>query len=97
MSRAAALREHDDATDSDHIVDDAGKKTTLSDEFRSAPVIIEHNCWLGVNSVVLKGVTIGHHAIVGANAVVTRDVPPFSTVAGVPARVVGPPRSIQAI
>ena len=84
-------------TDSDHIVDDAGKKTTLSDEFRSAPVIIEHNCWLGVNSVVLKGVTIGHHAIVGANAVVTRDVPPFSTVAGVPARVVGPPRSIQAI
>ena len=84
-------------TDSDHVVDEAGEKTTLCNEFRSAPVIIEHNCWLGVNSVVLKGVTIGHHAVVGANAVVTRDVPPFSTVVGVPAKVVGQARTIQAI
>jgi len=75
-------------TDSDHIVDECGEKTTLCSEFRSAPVVIEHNCWLGVNAVVLKGVRIGHHATVGANAVVTRDVPPGCTVAGVPARVV---------
>jgi acetyltransferase-like isoleucine patch superfamily enzyme len=51
--------------------------------------VIEHNCWLGVNAVVLKGVRIGHHSTVGANAVVTRDVPPRSVVAGVPARVIG--------
>jgi acetyltransferase-like isoleucine patch superfamily enzyme len=75
-------------TDSDHVVDEAGERTTLCTEFRSAPVVIEHDCWLGVNAVVLKGVRIGHHSVVGANAVVTQDVPPFSTVVGAPARVV---------
>ena len=79
-------------TDSDHIVSE-GMETTLRRDFRSAPVVIEHNCWLGVNAVILKGVTIGHHSIVGANSVVTRDVPPFSTVAGVPARVIGTTKS----
>jgi acetyltransferase-like isoleucine patch superfamily enzyme len=43
---------------------------------------------IGVNAVILPGVTIGKGAIVGAGAVVTRDVPPFAIVAGVPARVV---------
>lgn len=76
-------------TDSDHIVDELGDKTTLCRDFRSAPVVIEHNCWLGVNAVVVKGVTIGHHSTVAANAVVTRDVPPGSVVAGAPARMVG--------
>jgi len=80
-------------TDSDHIVDES-QKTTLCPEFRSAPVVIEHNCWVGVNAVILKGVTVGHHSIVGANAVVTRDVPPFSTVAGVPAKAVGQARLV---
>src|ERR1044071_531811 len=42
-------------TDSDHIVDEAGERTTLSNTFRSAAVVIEHDCWLGVNSVILKG------------------------------------------
>lgn len=81
-------------TDSDHIVDES-RKTTLCEEFRSAPVVIEHNCWIGVNAVILKGVTIGHHSVVGANAVVTRDVPPFSTVAGVPAKLVGQGRLVS--
>jgi len=76
-------------TDSDHIVDELGEKTTRCSDFRSAPVVIEHNCWLGVNAVVLKGVRIGHHSTIGANAVVTRNVPAGSIVAGVPARVIG--------
>jgi acetyltransferase-like isoleucine patch superfamily enzyme len=75
-------------TDSDHVVDPKGARTTLCNEFRNAPVFIEHDCWLGVNAVVLKGVRIGHHSIIGANAVVTRDVAPFSTVVGVPGRVI---------
>jgi acetyltransferase-like isoleucine patch superfamily enzyme len=75
-------------TDSDHVVGD-GARTTLSHEFRSAPVIIEHDCWLGVNAVILKGVRIGHHSIVGANAVVTRDVEPHTIVAGIPAKPIG--------
>ena len=76
-------------TDSDHVVDEGGERTTLSKEFRSAPVVIEHDCWLGVNAVVLKGVRIGHHSIIGANAVVTRDVAPYSRVVGAPGRVIG--------
>lgn len=75
-------------TDSDHVVGRGEERTTLCRGFRSAPVVIEHDCWLGVNAVVLKGVRIGHHSIIGANAVVTRDVPPHTTVIGIPARPV---------
>ena len=43
---------------------------------------------LGANSVVLPGVTIGNHSTIGANSVVTKDIPPYSVVAGAPARVI---------
>jgi acetyltransferase-like isoleucine patch superfamily enzyme len=52
------------------------------------PVTIEDDVWIGANATILKGVTIHRGAIVGAGAVVTRDVPSYSLVAGVPARVV---------
>ena len=52
------------------------------------PVTIEDYAWIGMNSIVLKGVRIGRGAIVGAGSVVTRDIPPFSVACGVPARVV---------
>lgn len=52
------------------------------------PVILEDRVWLGNRSIVLKGVTVGHDAVVAAGSVVTRDVPPRTVVAGVPARVV---------
>jgi acetyltransferase-like isoleucine patch superfamily enzyme len=54
-----------------------------------APVRIGAGADIGVNAVILPGVTVGRGAIVGAGAVVTRDVPEFAKVAGVPARVVG--------
>jgi acetyltransferase-like isoleucine patch superfamily enzyme len=75
-------------TDSDHVVDEAGERTAFSRKLQSAPVVIEHDCWLGVNAVILKGVRIGHHSIIGANAVVTRDVAPCSKVVGVPGKVI---------
>ena len=53
------------------------------------PVVIEEDCWIGSHAVILKGVTVGTGAVVAAGAVVTRDVPPFAIVAGVPARVIG--------
>ncbi len=55
----------------------------------AAPVRIEADSWIGARAIVLKGVTVGRCAIVGAGAVVTRDVPPGAIVAGVPAKVIG--------
>ena len=54
----------------------------------NAPIKIGSNCWIGENSRVCKGVTIGDGAIVAANAVVTKDVPANSIAAGNPAKVV---------
>lgn len=51
-------------------------------------VVIEDQCWLGFGCEILSGVHIGKHSIVAARAVVTKDVPPYSIVAGNPARVV---------
>ena len=51
------------------------------------PVTIGNDIWIGANAVILPGVTIGDHSVVAAGAVVTKDVPPHSLVAGVPAKV----------
>lgn len=51
-------------------------------------VTIEDDVWIGANAVILPGVTIGNHCVVAAGAVVTKDVPPHSLVAGVPAKVI---------
>lgn len=56
-------------------------------ELEFGEVVIEDGCDIGVGAIILPGVRIGEGAIVGAGAVVTRDVPPYSVVAGVPARV----------
>lgn len=55
---------------------------------KMAPIHIEDHVWVGQNAVILKGVTIGKGAIIGAFSVVTRDVEPWTVVAGNPARVV---------
>ena len=52
------------------------------------PVTIGDDVWIGANAVILPGVTIGRHVVVAAGAVVTKDVPSFSLVAGVPAKVI---------
>ena len=52
------------------------------------PVIIGNDIWIGANAVILPGVSIGDHSVVAAGAVVTKDVPPHSLVAGVPAKII---------
>ena len=67
-------------TDPNKRIDEQGVSTT--------PVVIEDDIWIGANAVILPGVTIGHHSVVAAGAVVTKNVPPHSLVAGVPAKVI---------
>lgn len=51
-------------------------------------VVIGHDVWIGTGALILSGVTIGNGAVIGARSVVTRDVPPYAVVGGVPARVI---------
>lgn len=55
---------------------------------KTAPIVIEDDVWLATRALVLKGVRIGKGAVVAAGAVVTKDVEPYTLVAGVPAKVV---------
>jgi len=52
------------------------------------PVTIGNDIWIGANAVILPGVTIGDHSVVAAGAVVTKDIPPHTLVAGVPAKII---------
>jgi acetyltransferase-like isoleucine patch superfamily enzyme len=76
-------------TDSDHVVEPDGVPVGRSLKLVTSPVVVEDNCWIGQNAVILKGVVIGHDSIVGANSVVTRNIPPLSVVGGNPARIIG--------
>lgn len=60
----------------------ASQKTTQSE------IIVENDVWLGANCVIVAGVTIGKHSVVAAGSIVTKNVPPFSVVAGNPAKII---------
>ena len=53
-----------------------------------APIIIKDKAWVGFNSIIMKGVTIGEGAVIAAGSVVTKDVPDYTVVGGNPARVI---------
>lgn len=67
---------------------DWGKGVKCWDNVKIAPVCLKRRSWVGFNASILKGVTIGEGAIVAAGAVVTKDVPPYTIVAGNPARII---------
>ena len=70
-----------------HVFSDTGKRID-EQGITTAPVVIEDDIWIGANAVILPGVKIGNHSVVAAGAVVTKDVPPHTLVAGVPAKVI---------
>jgi carbonic anhydrase/acetyltransferase-like protein (isoleucine patch superfamily) len=74
-------------SDHDHEIDDFDK-SPMQSGLKIAPVRIEDEVWIGEGAAILKGVTIGRRAVIGANAVVTKNVPPFTVVGGIPARVI---------
>lgn len=56
--------------------------------YRTAPIIIGHNVWIGARASILRGVSIGDNAVIGANSVVVSDVPEGAVVAGAPAQII---------
>ena len=74
--------------DADHRYDDPGKPVTWQGFEPKGPVRIGSNCWFGVGCVVTGGVQIGERSVIGANSVVTRDLPAGVIAAGAPAKVI---------
>lgn len=74
--------------EANHGFEDISRPVLGAESVSGGPVRIGAGSWLGVGVCILPGVTIGRHCIIGANAVVTRDVPDYSIAAGSPARVI---------
>lgn len=80
----------------DTITDDEKDKYDVNHEY-DQDVIIEEDVWCGANVTILKGVTIGRGSIIAAGAVITKDIPRYSIVGGVPARVIKKRLSVNEI
>ncbi len=63
-------------------------KTISEQGVGTSPIKIENDVWIGANSVVLPGIQIGNHCVIGAGSVITKDIPPYSVVVGNPARII---------
>lgn len=74
----------------------APDRTVMSQPVTSKGIRIGEDVWIGANAGITDGVVVGDHAVVGMGAVVTKAVPPFAIVAGVPARVIGDRRERSA-
>jgi acetyltransferase-like isoleucine patch superfamily enzyme len=74
-------------TDGNHRFDDPDRPVTWQGFTTKGPTRIGDNVWCGANVVITSGVTIGERSVIGANSVVTGDIPAFSIAAGAPAKV----------
>jgi len=77
-------------SDGDHRFDDPDRPVPWQGFTTKGPTRLGDNVWCGAHVVVTGGVQIGERSVIGANSVVTKDIPPFSVAAGVPARVLRP-------
>jgi acetyltransferase-like isoleucine patch superfamily enzyme len=75
-------------SDAGHRFDDPDQPVPWQGFTTKGPTVVGDNVWCGANVVVTSGVTIGHRSVIGANSVVTQDIPPFSIAAGAPAKVI---------
>jgi acetyltransferase-like isoleucine patch superfamily enzyme len=74
-------------TDADHRFDDPKRPVPWQGFTSKGPTRVGDNVWCGAHVVITGGVTVGERCVIGANSVVTQDIPPFSIAAGVPAKV----------
>jgi acetyltransferase-like isoleucine patch superfamily enzyme len=74
-------------TDGAHCFDDPDQPVPWQGFTSKGPTRVGDNVWCGANVVITSGVTVGERCVIGANSVVTRDLPPFSIAAGAPATV----------
>lgn len=74
----------------DHLHDYRSPDKPVIDQpiFSEGKINIEDDCFIGAGVAIMGGVTIGRHAVIGANAVVTHNIPPFTVAAGVPAKII---------
>lgn len=75
-------------SDAEHHFDNRNVPIRLQGDYFKAAVRLCSGCWIGIGAVILPGVTVGRNAVVAANAVVRQDVPDYTVVGGVPARVI---------
>ena len=74
--------------DHSHCYQDITKPIMHQPIFCKGEVVIEDDCWLGFGCHILSGATIGKHSVIGANSVVTNNIPPFSVAVGSPAKII---------
>lgn len=74
-------------TDADHRFDDPERPVPWQGFTSKGPTRVGDNVWCGAHVVITGGVTVGERSVIGANSVVTHDIPPFSIAAGAPAKV----------
>ena len=87
ISERVVIRDADNHT-IQSIVTETNSEKKSAEKPSMASIVIQDHVWIGMNVMVLKGVTIGEGAVVAAGSVVNKDVPPHCLVAGVPAKVV---------
>lgn len=75
-------------SDKNHEYRDKSKPISSQGFFSPGGILIGEGSWIGINSVILGNVNIGKHCVIGANSVVTKDIPDYSVAVGVPAKVI---------
>jgi len=88
VSNSISLGDNVFISDNSTLRDSDNHWITGGSGINSAPISIGNNVWIGINVTILKGVTIGDGAIVAANSLVNKSVPPSTLVGGVPAKVI---------
>jgi acetyltransferase-like isoleucine patch superfamily enzyme len=88
IGRSVLMARNVSIVDNQHSTSDPSRAILEQGLDRVAPIEIKDGAWLGSNSVILPGVTVGRNAVVGANAVVRQDIPDYATAVGIPARII---------